>query len=82
MTRLITSEESLNMDRTSVRSSNIRSVGYDPTLRTLEVEFHSSGLYQYSGVPETIYQGLMRAASKGSYFHDHIKGRYPDRQVR
>lgn len=70
------------MDRTPVRSSNIRSVGYDPASRTLEVEFHSDGLYQYSDVPETIYQGFMRAASKGSYFHDHIKGRYPDRQVR
>ena len=70
------------MDRTPVRSSNIGSVGYDPTSRTLEVEFHSGGLYQYFGVPENIYQGLMRAASKGSYFHDYIKSRYPDRQVR
>jgi hypothetical protein len=70
------------MDRTPVRSSNIRSLGYDPSSRTLEVEFHSGGLYQYSGVPGAIYQGFMRAASKGSYFHDHIRGRYPDRQVR
>jgi len=70
------------MDRTPVRSSNIRSVGYDPASRTLEVEFHSGGLYQYSDVPENIYHGFIRAASKGSYFHDHIKGRYPDRQVR
>lgn len=70
------------MDRTPVRSSNIRSVGYDPAARTLEVQFHSGGIYQYSGVPEAVYQGFMRAASKGSYFHDHIKGRYPDRQVR
>lgn len=70
------------MDRSRVRSSNIRSVGYDAASRMLELEFHSGGLYQYSGVPETIYQGFMRAASKGSYLHDHIKGRYPDRQVR
>ena len=70
------------MDRTPVRSSNIRSVGYDPASSTLEVEFRSGGLYQYSGVPETIYQGFVRAASKGSYFHDHIKGRYSDRPVR
>lgn len=70
------------MDRTPVRSSNIRSVGYDPASRTLEVEFHSGGLYQYSGVPEIIYQGFMRAVSKGSHFHNHIKDRYPDRQVR
>jgi hypothetical protein len=70
------------MDRRPVRSSNIHSVGYDLASRTLEVEFHSGGLYRYSGVPEIIYQGFMRAASKGSYFHDHIKDRYPNRQVR
>jgi len=70
------------MNRSSVSSSNIRSVGYDLDTRTLEVEFHSGGISQYAGVLETIYQGFMRAASKGSYFHDHIKGRYPDRQMR
>jgi len=70
------------MNRNPVRSSNIRSVGYAPASRTLEVEFHSGGVYQYSGVSETVYQGFMRAASKGSYFHDHIKDRYPCRQVR
>jgi hypothetical protein len=48
----------------------------------LEIEFHSGGVYQYSGVPETIYQGFMRAGSKGSCFHDHIKRRYANRQVR
>ncbi len=70
------------MNRTPVRSSDIRSVGYDPASRTLEVEFNSGGVYQYSDVPETVYQDFMRATSKGSYFHHHIKGRYPYRQVR
>ena len=70
------------MKRTTVRSSNIRSVGYDPESRTLEVEFHTGGVYRYSGVSETIFQGLMRAASKGSYFHDHVKDRYSCSQVR
>lgn len=70
------------MNRTTVRSSNIQSVGYDPETRTLEGAFHSGGIYQYSDVPETVYQGLMRAISKGSYFHDHIKDRYSFRQVR
>ena len=69
------------MNRITVRSSNIRSVGYALEARTLEVEFHSGGIYQYSGVPETIHQGLIRAASKGTYFHDHIKDRYRCRQM-
>ncbi len=70
------------MNRTSVRSSNIRSVGYDQETRVLEIEFHDGGVYQYSNVPETLYQGLMQAVSKGSYFHNRIKDRYPCRQVR
>lgn len=70
------------MNRTPVRSSTICSVGYDLGARMLKVEFHNGGIYQYSGVPENVYQGLMRAASKGAHFHDHIKDRYPYRQVR
>ncbi|MEW6742535.1 MAG: KTSC domain-containing protein [Planctomycetota bacterium] len=70
------------MHRPPVRSSNIRSVGHDPASSSLQVEFHNGGIYQYSGVPETVYQGLMQASSKGIYFHNHIKDRYPCRQVR
>jgi hypothetical protein len=54
------------MNRRPASSSDIRSVGYDLASTTLEIDFHSGGVYQYSGVPETVYQGLMRATSKGS----------------
>ena len=70
------------MDRQPVRSSNIRSVGYEEVARMLEVEFHSGGVYRYSGVPEMVYRCLMRAVSKGSYFHQHIKDQYPFVRVR
>jgi hypothetical protein len=70
------------MDRAPVQSSNIRSVGYDSASRTLEVEFHTGSIYQYFGVPEAVYQTLMRAPSKGTYFHDHIRDRFSLRQVR
>ena len=59
----------------------MRSVGYDSASRTLEVEFHNGGVYQYSAVPELVYEGLLRAKSKGSYFHDNVKDCYPVRQV-
>ena len=48
----------------------------------LELDFHSGSIYQYSRVPQITYQGLMHAASKGSYFHKNIKTRHPFRQVR
>lgn len=69
------------MQRISVSSSNLSSVGYDPQSRTLEVAFHGGGVYQYHGVPPSVHQGLMTAASKGSYLAHHIKGHYAYRRV-
>lgn len=64
------------MNRQPVQSSNIESVGYDRKTNVLEIEFHRGGVYQYSNVPESIYQAMLNAASKGTYFHDNIKERY------
>ena len=66
------------MDRISVQSSNIRSVGFEASSSTLEVEFNSGSVYQYLNVPESEYEGLMNAASKGRYLNRNIKGRYED----
>jgi hypothetical protein len=65
------------MDRTPVSSSNLVSIGYDSETQTLEIEFVRGSVYQYSGVPEHEFQGLMSASSHGSYFHANIKDRYP-----
>jgi len=64
------------MDRVPVQSSNLASVGYDPQSLTLEIEFINGGIYQYFGVPQETYEGLMNAGSKGSYFHNQIKNVY------
>lgn len=61
------------MERTPVTSSNIRSIGYDRTAHTLEVEFHSGGVYQYQDVPEATYDELMASPSVGNYFHKNIR---------
>ncbi|WP_079255001.1 KTSC domain-containing protein [Halococcus hamelinensis] len=70
------------MKRTSVSSSNLKSVGYDPQQSLLEIEFHSGDVYQYHNVPERIYQRLMNAASHGSYHHQHIRDQYRYTQIR
>lgn len=64
------------MERKSVVSSNINSIGYDSNNLVLEVEFHSGFIYNYFDVPQTIYDGLMLAASKGQYLNSNIKGNY------
>ena len=57
-----------------VNSSAIRAVGYDGS--TLTVEFHSGRVYDHPRVPYSVYDGLMRASSKGGFYNRHIRGKY------
>jgi hypothetical protein len=70
------------MTRQPVRSTSLRSVGYDAEHGLLEIEFRSGNVYQYSGVPEETYSGLMTAPFIGSFFHKNIKDRYPCLRIR
>jgi hypothetical protein len=69
------------MHRSSVSSSNIRSVGYEPDSFTLEIEFNDGSTYQYYGVPEVEFDAFMNSSSKGRYFNAYIKGRYDTSRV-
>ena len=64
------------MDRHPVRSSNLKSIGYDLKRSALEIEFVDGSVYQYSGVPESVHQALTAATSHGSFFHRRIKDKY------
>lgn len=68
------------MDRETVASSTVLSIGYEPSSSTLEVEF-KNGVYQYYNVPEPIYQQLMASDSKGKFMHAYIKPAYPCSRV-
>lgn len=68
------------MQRTSVKSSNIASIGYEDSV--LEIEFHSEkSVYQYFQVPEQKYNGIMDAQSHGKYFNENIKGIYNHKKI-
>jgi hypothetical protein len=70
------------MERLSVYSSNLCSVGYDEESKTLEIEFMAGPVYQYFSVPVSVYLGLMHARSKGRYFDYRIrKGYFRYREV-
>ncbi len=64
------------MRRIAVSSSNLASIGYDPLRHILEVEFLGGSVYEYYGVPEQVYRGLMSAVSHGSYFSAYIRNNY------
>jgi hypothetical protein len=64
------------MERRPVESSNLKSVGYDSSKQILEIEFKDRSVYQYFTVPESVFQNLMTAGSKGSYLNTHVKGKF------
>ena len=69
--------DALNRAMPTLSSSAIRSVDYDPESRTLTIVFTSSSTaYTFHGVPERVYMGLVMSSSPGTYYNDHIRGRY------
>jgi len=70
-----------SMERQPVQSCNLKSVGYDNTLKNLEIEFHSGLVYQYQNVPSQIYANLLSAQSTGTFFTDKIKNRYRSKRL-
>jgi hypothetical protein len=58
----------------ALNSSCLSWVEYDSG--TMRLTFNSGRSYTLRGVPEHHYYGLLRSSSPGSYFNDHLKGRY------
>jgi len=59
----------------SVESSSIKAIGHDPKTRTLRIEFHSGGVYDYPNVGADEHKNLIEAESKGKHFHRFVRGR-------
>jgi KTSC domain len=62
--------------RVPVESSAIRSVGYDPRRRVLDVEFAGGAVYRYLDVPPRAHAALLAADSYGRYVNAHVRDRY------
>jgi KTSC domain len=59
-----------------VRSTAIAAIGYEPETQRMKITFQQGHTYDYCRVPSLVFEGLIRAASKGTYYNDHIKDRY------
>jgi uncharacterized protein len=70
------------MYRTTVNSSNIKSIGYNSQSATLEVEFTSGDVYQYFNVPEYLYQQFLHASSHGQFLNENIRYNYRYQKVK
>lgn len=58
---------------TQVKSSNIKAIGYNPTTRTLTIEFNSGSTYDYHDIGQEEHDALIGAESIGSHFHKHVR---------
>jgi hypothetical protein len=72
------------MQMQSVESSTIKALGYEPSSRTLAIEFTSGHVYHYSGISQHQFDALMAAPSKGKHFtamiRPHIAGQKQQRK--
>jgi len=57
----------------SVKSSQVKAVGFDPATKTMAVEFHGGGIYHYSGVTPEQHTKMLASKSIGGHLHAHIK---------
>ena len=58
------------------KSSNIDSVGYDPTTQELQVKFRSGAVYRYQLVPQEVYDEFKAANFSGRFLNTDIKNQY------
>lgn len=64
-------------DWVSVSSSAVKEVAYDPYTRRLWVRFTSGPkAYAFDGFPPAKWKLFLAAGSKGTFYHQHIQGRY------
>ena len=64
------------MKRKTVKSSNIKSVGYDIDNSVLELEFNTGAVYCYMNVDLKTVVEFIFADSVGKYFAANIKNRF------
>ena len=70
------------MERKRVNSGTLRSVGYDQSSRTLEIEFTSGSIVQYANVPAEVHRRFLAAPTLASFFRDSIEEDYTARRIR
>jgi lysyl-tRNA synthetase class 2 len=60
-----------------VESTAIQDIDYDEERAKLLVRFQSGERYVYVGVPGEVHRSFVEAESKGGFFQDQIRDRYP-----
>lgn len=65
------------MQRQIIFSEHITSAGYDAATSVMEIEFTNGTIFQYSDVPQEVYDGLLASTAPDKYFVRYIKNKFP-----
>lgn len=66
-----------HLEVVDVNSKVLKTVIWDHKKQMLMVKFIESPIYVYPDAPKAVFDGLVKAKSKGSYFITYIKKQYP-----
>jgi len=73
---MIIEQQNQGISKKTMPSSVIRSYYYDAQHAVLRIVFVSGAIYDYEAVPESVYQAMKSAFSKGTYFNQYIKDKF------
>lgn len=69
------------MEMIPVNSSNISAIGYSHENQILRIEFLNGRTYEYHAVPESEFNNLLNADSKGKYASQYIYKAYSQSEM-
>lgn len=64
------------MEMIRVSSRAISAVGYDHGTQQMRIRFVQGDTYAFCRVPQDVFDGLLSAGSKGTYYNRHIRDKY------
>jgi hypothetical protein len=62
-------------------SEAIAKFAYDLGTRRLVIFFQSGGVYEYQGVPRTVFDGFRAAQSKGEFFQSAVRSQFTSQRL-
>ncbi len=69
---------SIPVDLQPVDSSAVKAIGYDAATQTLFVQMlATTEVYAYENVPAKVYDSFLSSKSKGRFYTDKVKGKFP-----
>lgn len=69
----------MTIKMTNVQSTSINAIGYKR--RTMNVEFSNGKTYEFKKVPRALFDQFAKAASKGQFFINEMKGQFNGKMI-